>query len=174
VEQESARCLKIVTSFLKFARASTGNMEPVDINEVLDEVTRVLKHQLSIHNVQLAVTRGENVPQVLGNGGELQQVLLNLAINAQQAMPRGGSVDITSKRDPFGGAVLTVQDTGPGIPENLRGKIFEPFFTTKAPGEGTGLGLSVSFSIIQAHHGTIEVTSEAGRGTTFTIWLPAA
>lgn len=174
VQQEAERCLKIVLNFLKFARSSTGELAPIQVNDVIEEVARVLEHQMSIHNVKLELTLAQDLPAISGNGAELQQVLLNLVINAQQAMPSGGRVALTTGRDARGQVTIAVQDTGPGIPENIRAKIFEPFFTTKPAGEGTGLGLSVSFSIIQAHKGSIDVDSQVGKGTTFTIRLPPA
>jgi signal transduction histidine kinase len=101
-------------------------------------------------------------------------VLLNLAINAQQAMVSGGSVAMSTDRAADGSAVIRVADTGPGIPPDIQAKIFEPFYTTKEPGEGTGLGLSVSFGIVKGHQGTLQIESTPGEGATFVITLPAA
>jgi signal transduction histidine kinase len=111
---------------------------------------------------------------VVVNGGEIQQVLLNLALNAQQAMPQGGRVRFLTRQSPGGGVEIAVQDNGPGIPAALRERIFEPFFTTKPPGEGTGLGLAISFGILRDHGGTLTVESEEGQGATFLLRLPAA
>jgi signal transduction histidine kinase len=172
VEKETQRCQDILVNFLKFARHSGSNLEPLALNEVVNLAGKIMQHQLNIRQVHLDVQLAPDLPPIRGNAAELQQVLLNLAMNAQQAMPNGGHVVLATARD---GDWVTVRvtDDGPGIPEAIRGKIFEPFFTTKAPGEGTGLGLSVSFGIIKAHKGSIELTTEVGQGPTFTIRLPA-
>ncbi len=170
IEKEALRCRDILVNFLKFARASTRDFESVDVNQMVGTAATMVRHQLSVHNVRLEVEFGEDVPTVSGNGPELQQVLLNIAINAQHAMPDGGKVTIrTFRRD---GAVIEVQDTGGGIPPDIQAKVFEPFFTTKESGEGTGLGLSVSFGIIKGHNGTLSVRSIPGEGATFIIHLP--
>lgn len=174
VEKEALRCQDILVNFLKFARTSTGDFDRLQVNDVVDEAARMLRHQLTIGGVRLEVTLAQELPAILGNAAELQQVILNLAINAQQAMPQGGQVKLQTLLTAPHAVAITVTDNGPGIPEAIRGKIFEPFFTTKAPGQGTGLGLAVSFGIIQGHKGNIEVMSEEGKGTTFTIHLPAA
>ncbi|HET6345244.1 MAG TPA: ATP-binding protein, partial [Myxococcota bacterium] len=174
VEKETRRCQDILVNFLKFARASEGAHEAVQVNEVVTTASRIMQHQLNLHAVQLEVRLEPDLPAIQGNAAELQQVLLNLAMNAQQAMPKGGSVVLATARDDADGIKIQVIDNGPGIPEAIRTKIFEPFFTTKPPGEGTGLGLSVSFGIIKAHHGSIELDTEVGKGSTFTIRLPVA
>ena len=171
VEQEALRCQEILVNFLKFARAGAGEQEPVQVSEVVQGAARILKHQLNLTGVKLDLELADGIPAVQGNAAELQQVLLNLAINAQQAMPKGGRV-VMKTRGSADGVVIEVTDNGPGIPEAIRTKIFEPFFTTKPAGEGTGLGLSVSFGIIKAHKGTIDLTSTEGQGSSFRIRLP--
>lgn len=171
VEQEALRCQEILVNFLKFARAGAGEQAPVQVSEVVQGAARILKHQLNLTGVKLDLDLADGMPTVQGNAAELQQVLLNLAINAQQAMPKGGRVIMKTERR-ADGVVIEVTDDGPGIPEAIRTKIFEPFFTTKRAGEGTGLGLSVSFGIIKAHKGTIDVTSAEGQGCSFRIQLP--
>jgi signal transduction histidine kinase len=173
IEKEALRCRDILVNFLKFARSGSRELERIDVNEVVDGAARMLRHQLSIHGVRLRTELRDDVPEILGNAPELQQVILNLGINAQQAMPDGGMVTIGTTR--AGGDVcITVTDTGPGISPEIEAKIFEPFFSTKEPGEGTGLGLSVSFGIVRGHHGVLSVSSESGRGATFEIRIPAA
>jgi signal transduction histidine kinase len=174
IEKEALRCRDILVNFLKFARASSRDPEPVDVNVMVDTAANMARHQLSIHNIRLKVSLADDVPHILGNGPELQQVLLNLAINAQQAMVSGGSVAMSTDRAADGSAVIRVADTGPGIPPDIQAKIFEPFYTTKEPGEGTGLGLSVSFGIVKGHQGTLQIESTPGEGATFVITLPAA
>ena len=113
-----------------------------------------------------------DIPAIQGNANQLQQVLMNLMINAQQAMDgKAGEVRVSAHRDK-GQVEIRVSDNGPGIPEEIQNKLFEPFFTTKPAGEGTGLGLSVSFGIIKDHRGDISVDSEVGRGTDFIIRIP--
>ena len=191
IEKEGKRCSEILVNFLKFARADTKEHEAVQPNLVVQEAAKICRHQLMINKVNLDVKLDPDAPPILGNAAELQQVLLNLAINAQQAMPKGGGrVRMSTGRDPGtdsadpgdsgaedgdgGFATISVADDGPGIPEDVREKIFEPFFTTKAPGEGTGLGLSIVFGIVRDHKGTISVKSKEGKGSIFTIRLPAA
>jgi two-component system, NtrC family, sensor kinase len=174
IEKESLRCRDILVNFLKFARASSHDMERVNVNTLVETSATMLRHQLNINKVQLETTLGKDVPEILGNAPELQQVLLNLGINAQQAMPQGGLVKLVTERDANGHSVIKVVDNGPGIPLNIQMKIFEPFFTTKPAGQGTGLGLSVSFGIIKAHKGTLHVESTQGQGATFVIKIPAA
>jgi signal transduction histidine kinase len=174
IEGEAKRCNEILVNFLKFARADTKKHEAVQPNRVVEEAAKICNHQLMINKVKLDMKLDPNAPPIMGNAAELQQVLLNLAINAQQAMPGGGRVRMSTGRDADGFATISVADDGPGIPKDAQEKIFEPFFTTKAPGEGTGLGLSIVFGIVRDHQGTVSVKSKQGKGTIFTIRLPAA
>lgn len=173
IETEGLRCTDILVNFLRFARQEPGAraMEPVSVNEAVSAAVKVFSHQLAATEVYVELHLDPSAPKVLGVSGELQQVLLNLAINAQQAMKGGGKVTIETRRD-GDWAELRFTDDGPGIPEELRERIFDPFFTTKAPGEGTGLGLAVSYGIIRDHQGTITVESQVGQGTSFRIRLP--
>ena len=175
IEQEGLRCKDILVNFLKFARQQSGNdTQRVDVNEVVRSSAKIVKHQLALHDVKLELELGSPLPEVLMNAGEIQQVLLNLAMNAQQAMPQGGKVRFITREASDGGVEIVVEDNGPGIPAAIRERIFEPFFTTKAPGEGTGLGLAISFGILRDHFGSLTVESEEGRGATFLLRLPAA
>jgi two-component system NtrC family sensor kinase len=172
IESEALRCRDILSSFLRFARGQSTAAERIDLNRVVDDTARVLRHQLVVNGVQLELSCVDGLPVVRGNAAELQQVLVNLAINAQQAMPGGGTVKLGTAVDPEGWALLTVADDGPGIDEALRERVFEPFFTTKANDQGTGLGLSVSARIVAAHGGSLTVAPGPGRGSVFTARLP--
>jgi signal transduction histidine kinase len=174
IETEGLRCRDILSNFLKFARGAGRGRGLVQLNQVVRETARVLHHQLGINGVQLELSLSEGVPEVVANSSELQQVLVNLAINAQQAMPRGGRVTITTAKADDGSALLSVADDGPGIPEDVRQHLFEPFFSTKVPGEGTGLGLAISDNIIKAYGGVLSVASTVGQGAVFTARLPPA
>ena len=173
IESEGLRCRDILSNFLKFARGSRDSWESIDINQIVQETVRVMYHQLTINGVRLDVRLGEGLPAVLANATELQQVIVNLTLNAQQATPAGGTVTIVTASD---GAevVITVGDTGCGIPDEVRQHLFEPFFTTKGASGGNGLGLAICASIVQSHHGTLTVDSLVGQGTTFTLRLPVA
>lgn len=173
IEREAKRCSEILVNFLKFARADTQKHETIDVNLVVQEAAKICRHQLLINKVKLEVDLEPDALPIRGNMAELQQVLLNLAINAQQSMRTGGTVRMCTGRD-NGLVTISVADDGPGIPEDIRQRIFEPFFTTKAPGDGTGLGLSIVFGIVSDHQGTVSVESEEGSGSVFTIRLPAA
>ncbi len=175
IEQEGLRCKDILVNFLKFARQQSGHdTQRVDVNDLVKSSAKIVSHQLSLHDVKLELELASHLPQVLMNAGEIQQVLLNLAMNAQQAMPQGGKVRFVTREAPGGGVEIAVEDNGPGIPAAIRERIFEPFFTTKAPGEGTGLGLAISFGILRDHFGTLTVESEEGHGATFFLRLPEA
>jgi signal transduction histidine kinase len=129
-------------------------------------------YQLGLNNVHVNMELAPDIPEIIGNPNQLQQVLMNLAINAQQAMaPDGGTVDIVTYCDDEK-VYISVSDTGPGINEEVAKKIFEPFYTTKAAGEGTGLGLSVTYGIIQDHKGDIRVERADSGGARFVIELP--
>ena len=160
-----------VKNLLEFSRASHPRMEDADLEEVVDKAVRILNNELKMNNVRLLKEIGGSLPALRLDKGGIQQVFINLFINAMHAMPHGGKLRVTMQR--AGDVVkIDVTDTGTGIsPENLK-RIFEPFFTTKKEGEGTGLGLYVSYLIIKKHGGTIQVHSSSGAGTTFSISLP--
>jgi signal transduction histidine kinase len=151
---------------------------PVDLGDVIRLATRLRTHSLRAADISLELELDPCTPPVLGDAARLQQVVLNLIINAEHALRDVAGRRLLIRTMPGGAAaervVLTVSDSGVGMTGDVRRRAFEPFFTTKPAGQGTGLGLSVSFGIIRAHEGTITVESEPGRGTTFTIVLPAA
>jgi two-component system NtrC family sensor kinase len=171
VIRETTRVRDIVRGLLDFARESPSRRQPLDINVAVRQMLTLLRSQKEFKGVRIVEELTEPLPKVNGDQNQLQQVLLNLALNACEAMPNGGILAIRTKaRDSE--VIVEVADTGSGIPKEHLDMIFDPFFTTKPVGKGTGLGLSVSYGIMQQHGGTIEVASEEGKGSTFTIVLP--
>ncbi|MBX3085737.1 MAG: response regulator [Anaerolineae bacterium] len=169
---EVVRIRKIVSNLLDFARPSpTGpTLVATDVNTLMNEVLSLANKQFQVAGIKLDKRFGES-RKIVANADQLKQVFLNLVVNAMDAMKEGGTLLVTtSEKDEF--AVITVQDTGHGIPKDALQKVFDPFFTTKP--SGTGLGLSVSHSIIEGHGGDITVESKVGKGTIFTIKLPLA
>jgi signal transduction histidine kinase len=172
IEKETRRCKTIIENLLKFARQEKAEFSLIDPSQVAEDAIAIVDHQLTINKVSIERALAPGA-KIRGNANQLQQVLMNLMINAQQAMePNGGSVRV-STRAANGTVELRVADTGPGIPPEIQQKIFEPFFTTKPVGKGTGLGLSVTYGIIRDHGGEIKLESALGRGTTFILSFPA-
>lgn len=172
IENETRRCNEIIGNLMQFSRQEKGEFTDVTINEVVEKSVGIVDHQLGLKNVRVNMKLAPDIPEIIGNSNQLQQVLMNLAINAQQAMePDGGTVDIATYFD-NDNVYISVSDTGPGISEEVVEKIFEPFFTTKAAGEGTGLGLSVTYGIIRDHKGDIRVERADSGGARFVIALP--
>jgi two-component system NtrC family sensor kinase len=172
IRSEAFRCKSITMGLLDFSRTRSGGRTPVDLDHVVDSAARLLSHQKHGEQVSFEIQTAGDLPSVSGDPGQLQQVIIALATNAVDAMPQGGQLTITTRRN--GDTVqVEVSDTGLGIaPENVP-KIFEPFFTTKEVGKGTGLGLAVCYGILTEHGGSLDVQSTIGVGTTFTISLPA-
>lgn len=176
IKSETLRASQVVKDLLAFARRSEPQREPLDLNGVVQRTLRLRGYQLTSNKINVETDLGAELPSVVGDARQLQQVCLNLVTNAIQAMATlgaGGTLFVSTRSDgPH--VVLEMRDTGPGIPEVAKAHIFEPFFTTKGEGEGTGLGLSVSYGIVTAHGGKIEVPSTSPAGTTFRVTLPAA
>lgn len=173
IEKETKRCKTIIDNLLKFARQEKVHLEPTDVGLVIQDAASIMRHQLELKGVKLETEVDEGLPQIDASANQLQQIFMNLMLNAQQAMEgRPGHVLVTARREQPGTVVLRVKDDGPGIPKHIQQRIFEPFFTTKPAGQGTGLGLSVTFGIVRDHGGAITVESEPGQGTTFVITLP--
>jgi signal transduction histidine kinase/HAMP domain-containing protein len=174
IEQQSKRCKAIIQSLLKFSRASVKeDFEPIDINSILKETFTFVNHQMEKHKVKLEEVLSPSLPRILGNTSQLQQVFTNLILNAVQAMPDGGRLTVLDKLSEDKRSLeISFVDTGEGISKENLSKIFEPFFTTKKVGQGTGLGLSVSYGIVKEHGGEIQVESTVGRGSTLTVILP--
>jgi signal transduction histidine kinase len=173
IEKETKRCKEIIENLLRFARQEKAIFGSVQLNEVLDDAVAIVRHQLGLEKVELVLEPTADLPRVRGNANQLQQVLMNLMMNAQQAMA-GEPGKITVRTGRFGEeqVQIIVADNGPGISEENQAKIFEPFFTTKPGGKGTGLGLSVSFGIVKDHGGEVRLQSVPGEGTEFSIVLP--
>ncbi len=174
IEKETKRCKTIIENLLKFARQERAAMKATGMNQVVEDAMAIVSHQLGLQHVKLQKELSESLPPIHGNANQLQQVFMNLMINAQQAMEGSpGTVKVITRRSDSGNVQVVISDDGPGMTDEVRQKLFEPFFTTKPGGKGTGLGLSVSFGIIKDHAGEIMVESEPGNGSTFTINIPA-
>ena len=168
---ETSRMREIVMGLLNFSRESSPDMKLLDINEVIRQWLKLLRSQKEFKGITIEEKFAEGLSKINGDANQLQQVFANLSLNACEAMPEGGILSIsTSEED--GKVLISIADTGCGIKKKHLGMIFEPFFTTKPVGKGTGLGLSVSYGIICKHDGTMEVESQEGKGTTFTVTLP--
>jgi PAS domain S-box-containing protein len=177
IERQGLHCKQVVENLLSFARLGEGDSDRADLNECVRDIIKVVKHTLEMHDIDLALSLSDDLPPVKGDARQLQQVFLNLINNATSAMPTGGALRIrTSFERPTRRGVIQFQDDGVGIREEHKDRIFEPFFTTKPEGEGTGLGLFVSYGIITKYGGTIDFVSHRSGlkpgGTTFTIKLP--
>jgi len=172
IEMQVLRASQIVQNLLNFARMERPTVSELDIRKVLDETLQLLEPQLRNTRIEVVKHYAEELPPILGDATKLQQVFMNLILNARDAMPEGGRLTLAAYlRD--GQVCVDVEDTGVGIPPEHIARIYDPFFTTKGVGRGTGLGLALSYGIIQEHAGRIFVESQVGRGTRFTITLPA-
>jgi signal transduction histidine kinase len=172
VHRNVLRVAGVAQALRSFARQSTGERRPVDLNTVVAETLLLVGKPMSTDNVRITTVLDATLPAVLGDANALQQVLLNLLTNAREALTDAGEIRIETGRDPArpGWLRLIVADTGPGIPPAHLPHLFEPFYTTKP--SGTGLGLAVSYGIVQDHLGTIDVHSVPGHGATFTLSFP--
>lgn len=168
IKEASFRSQRIINNLLDFSRVSPPEFTPVNINRVLDETLPLVEHQVSLENIKIIKKYDSHLPKVLSDPSQLKQVFINLILNAQQAMPQGGKLYITAKKKKDF-IEVKVRDTGCGIPKEDLGKVFDPFFTSK---KGIGMGLFVSHGIIEKHHGSIEIKSRKGEGTTVIIHLP--
>ncbi len=170
---QTLRCKQIVTRLLEFSRQSLGQRALFDVGDIIHRCVELVGHQALFHDIAVTEDYQAEMRQVLGDPGEIQQVFMNLLLNAADAMDGQGRIKITAREEEDeGGVRVWFADTGCGIPESIRDKIFEPFFTTKDPGKGTGLGLSIVYGVIQRHGGMIEVHCPPEGGTTFVIFLP--
>jgi len=169
---QTNRCKGIVQNLLDFARTPTGDMLPLKINSVINTSLSLVKDQSMFHGIEIKTTLAQDLPEAIGDRARLEEVFLNLFINAADAMKGKGTLTITTGLSRNNSVTITVSDTGEGINKEHLPHIFEPFFTTKEPGRGTGLGLSIVYGIIRKHNGVIDAESEPGKGTTFIILLP--
>jgi two-component system NtrC family sensor kinase len=177
ITQQTFRASEIVNGLLNFSRTGAAEFTELDLNHVIEETLKLLEHQFRVSQVQLATSLDGNLPTILGNSGKLQQVFLNLFLNAKDAMAAGGTLSVSTVAN--GHVAVDISDTGSGIALEHMQRIYDPFFTTKltvSQGQrrGTGLGLAVSYGIIQEHAGKIQVESQVGSGTTFHLEFPTA
>ena len=192
IREEADKMTRIIRQLLDFARTSTSRKQPVDLRSVIRQTIGMLDAIAEKHRIRLVFNEGSEAAMVAVDASQMQQVLTNLSINAAQAMPNGGPVEFRLDRRNVSGTLrvpveggtrgvpdtlnyfaIEVRDEGVGIPLENMSQLFEPFFTTKEVGAGTGLGLSIAYGIVQEHGGWIEVTSEVGKGSCFTVFLPA-
>jgi two-component system, NtrC family, sensor kinase len=173
IASESRRCGDLVKNLLTFSRTTPMNLQPANLNQVVERSLRLVQHQLDLAGIQVQPQLDPDLPPVVCDAAQIEQVILALVMNALDALPQGGNLWLSTS---FGHepncARIVVRDDGSGIPPEILSRIFEPFLTTKETGRGVGLGLAISHSILERHNGNIEVQSEEGRGTTFTVTLP--
>jgi signal transduction histidine kinase len=176
INTEAERCQNIIRNLLTFARKSEDDRTSININDVIRKSIDIKSYQLKMDNIQVTMNLDSNLPNIMGNFNLIQQVIMNIINNAHHAMKTcegDRQLTVTSRCDDQN-IYVSIDDTGPGIPEDKLEEIFTPFFTTKGPEEGTGLGLSISRDIIQDHDGEIYADSQEGKGTTFYIKIPIA
>jgi two-component system NtrC family sensor kinase len=180
IVRETKRCREIVKGLLDFARQSPPEKHACDVTEIVERAVLIVQTQLAAHRVELQKKLRTDLPKILADANQLQQVIVNLLLNANDAIGKGGgTITLATNFEMNGGSTQTqatgveisVSDTGCGIPAADLQRIFDPFFSTKGP-KGTGLGLAVAWGIIEKHNGRIEVESEVGRGTAFRVLLP--
>ncbi len=173
IVKQTFRASEIVNNLLNFSRTGAAEFIEVDVNAIVEETLSLVAHPLKTARISVLKTFSQDLPRVLGSTNRLQQVFLNLFMNARDAMPNGGMLEVRTA--PNNGSVeIEVTDTGVGISRDHINRIFDPFFTTKSSGRGTGLGLSVSYGIIKEHAGRIDVRSLPGKGTSFRLEFPVA
>jgi len=174
VIRQTERCRDIVKGLLAFSRQSKSNIQLLDLNKVIEDTLFLVTKQALFFNINLVQNLAPDLPRVLADGSQCQQVFMNILMNAVQAMNERGTIAIATRCGASNSVEVAISDTGQGIPADQIDKIFDPFFTTKASGKGTGLGLSIAYGIVTTHRGTISVRSEVGKGSTFTVRLPIA
>jgi len=181
IAAQADRCSQIIRQLLDFARGTPSAPRPIDVHQVLDQSLNLVTHLAIFRNIEVRKDYADQLPLLTADPNQLEQVFVNLLMNAAEAMPQGGTLTVRTRlRKGKGGAArpatdvleISFHDTGVGIPPEMIHKIFDPFFTSKQVGKGTGLGLAVSHGIVERHGGTIEVESTPGGGTTFTVVLP--
>jgi hypothetical protein len=173
IERQTFRAAKIVNGLLNLARPARVDSGPVDVHAVINDVLALLDHQFRASKIQVRKDLAARPPIVEGVEYKLQQVFLNLFLNARDAMPKGGWLSVATHADGEA-ASIEIADTGAGIPPEHLSRIYDPFFTTKTSGLGTGLGLAITYGIVQEHSGAISCESQEGQGTRFRVTLPLA
>jgi len=185
VIRETRRCATIIRRLLDFAREKPPEKDRVDLNGLIEETVRFVERSAALQHVEITTRLDGDLPELYVDGDLIKQVLMNILVNAQQAIEGPGAIVVTSRlyaarrlpsygNEPLPVVEIAISDTGCGISKANLQRIFDPFFTSKEVGKGTGLGLSVSYGIVKAHGGEIEVESTVGEGTTFRVFLPAA
>jgi two-component system NtrC family sensor kinase len=171
IVDETLRCRKIVKGLLDFARQTKPQKQTISLNKVAEDVLSLVKNQASFQNISIRTELDNDVPPVLADADQMRQVVLNIILNAADAMPQGGTLRVRSCLEPESSRVmLKISDTGPGVPAEIQNRLFEPFFTTKKT--GTGLGLAIAYGIMERHKGELKLESSSGHGTTISVILP--
>jgi two-component system NtrC family sensor kinase len=172
IVDETLRCRKIVKGLLDFARQSKPQKQAVDLNQVAEDVLNLVKNQAIFQNIVVDLELDRSISPVMADKDQMRQVVLNIVLNAAEAMPNGGSLHIRSQLDTARNQVrMTITDTGQGIPKEIQSQLFEPFFTTKR--SGTGLGLAIAYGIMERHKSSISIDSTPGKGTCISLNMPA-
>jgi two-component system NtrC family sensor kinase len=175
VVRQTERCRDIVRHLLEFSRQSEVSIAEIDLNETVERTMALLRRQSLFFNIEMEKDLDPELPHVMADASQLQQVFMNIVMNAVQAMDERGTLTIRTRSLPDTSEIeIRFGDTGRGIPPEDLGRIFDPFFTSGKDGQGTGLGLSIAYGIISRHRGSITAESEVGGGTTFVIRLPVA
>ncbi|MCL4476757.1 MAG: PAS domain S-box protein [Nitrospirae bacterium] len=186
IENGARKAGQMISKLLSFARKGSFETVPLNLNDIVKDTVDLLERMMTKKNVAIKMEIDHTLPSIEGDANQLEQVVMNIMVNAGDVMPNGGVITVATssvdlERDagsihpllaPGKYVVLKISDTGPGIPEEIRDKIFDPFFTTKGPGKGTGLGLAMVYGIVKEHQGVIDVRTKLGRGATFEIYLP--
>ncbi|MBI5903162.1 MAG: hypothetical protein HZB84_06745, partial [Deltaproteobacteria bacterium] len=176
IVEASGRMEHIINHLRVFSRCEEPVFKPLDLNTVIKDAFIIIKEILHNHAIETVFKLSRDLPAVLGNANRLEQVIINIASNAKDAMLEGGRLEVSTRTLEAGGtksARMSFKDTGCGMGTDIVNRVFDPFFTTKESGKGTGLGLSISYGIVKDHNGEITVESEPGRGTAFHITIPA-
>lgn len=173
IVKETSRCKDIVKGLLEFARPKEPEMSSVNINEIVERSLAIMERQALFQNIAINKTYANNLPRIVADSAQLQQVFMNIILNSAEAMDGKGVLTLSTSLNPDESYIeISFSDTGCGINEEDKKRLFEPFFSTKEVGKGTGLGLAISYSIIQKHKGTIKFQSQVGEGSTFTVKIP--
>ena len=173
IVKETSRCKDIVKGLLEFARPKEPETSQVDINDIVESSIVIMEGQALFQNIKIKKSYAKDLPRIVADGAQLQQVFMNIILNAAEAMDGKGVLTLSTSLDGDRTHIeVKFSDTGHGIKEEDKGRLFEPFFTTKEVGKGTGLGLAISYSIVQKHNGTIQVESEVGKGSSFVVIIP--
>ena len=173
IVRESYRCKGIIDSLLSFSRKSDGSISNININDILKEVLELVRFKSHYDKIEIQTSLQSDIPDILGDPTGLRQVCMNLLINAHQAISGSGLVEITTKTTRHSMVLFQIKDSGCGIPKDAIDQIWDPFFTTKNVGQGNGLGLAVTYNIVKRLGGEISVESQVGKGSKFTVRIPA-